>query len=66
MMTTTGIQLPSSEEMRERLRVWTERYRVPGATVAWMHGDERQSAAAGVINVETGVETTPDTLFQIG
>ena len=31
-----------------------------------MHGDKVQSAAAGVINVNTGVDVTPDTLFQIG
>src|SRR6185437_17009138 len=65
-MTTTTFNLPTAEEMTERLRTWAERYRVPGATIAWMHGDEVQSAAAGVINIETGVETTPDTLFQIG
>ena len=65
-MTTTAFNLPTAEEMTDRLRTWAERYRVPGATVAWMHGDEVQSAATGVINIETGVETTPDTLFQIG
>ncbi|MEX0751080.1 MAG: serine hydrolase domain-containing protein, partial [Dehalococcoidia bacterium] len=59
-------QLPSAAEMEERLATWAERYRVPGATLAWMHGDELQSAASGVINVNTGVKTTPDTLFQIG
>ena len=63
-MTTTT--LPSSAEIAERLQTWIERYRVAGATVAWMRGDEVQSAAAGVINTNTGVETTPDTLFQIG
>jgi CubicO group peptidase (beta-lactamase class C family) len=31
-----------------------------------MRGDERASAATGVVNNVTGVETTPDTLFQIG
>jgi CubicO group peptidase (beta-lactamase class C family) len=58
--------LPSSDEMAERLAQWAERYRVAGAAVAWMHGDETRSAATGVVNTETGVETTPDTLFQIG
>jgi len=52
--------------MTERLATWAERYRVPGATVAWMHGDEIQAAGAGVTNVNTGVPVTPDTLFQIG
>jgi CubicO group peptidase (beta-lactamase class C family) len=31
-----------------------------------MRGDEVQTAAAGVVNRQTLVETTPDTLFQIG
>jgi CubicO group peptidase (beta-lactamase class C family) len=63
---TTATTLPSSAEMAERLRTWIERYRVAGASVAWMRGDEVQSAAAGMVNTATRVETTPDTLFQIG
>jgi len=59
-------QLPSAAEMQERLAAWAAQYLVPGAALAWMHGDEVQSAAAGTINVETGVPVTPDTLFQIG
>ena len=63
---TAKATLPSQAEITERLQTWIERYHVAGASVAWMRGDEVQSAAAGVINVSTGVETTPDTLFQIG
>src|SRR3990172_12163853 len=63
-MTTTT--LPSSAEIAERLQTWIERYRVAGAAVAWMRGDEIQSAAAGVINTATPLHTTPDTVFQIG
>lgn len=63
---TTQVQLPTSEEMTERLKTWVDRYRVAGATVAWMRGDEIQTAAAGVVNRKTGVETTTDSLFQIG
>jgi len=59
-------QLPAAAEMAERLATWAERYRVPGAAVAWMHGDEVQTAAAGVVNVNTGVPVSEDTLFQIG
>jgi CubicO group peptidase (beta-lactamase class C family) len=59
-------QLPGAEEMGERLAMWAERYKVPGASIAWMHGDEVQSAGAGVTNIETQVPVTPDTLFQIG
>ena len=63
---TTQVQLPTSEEMTERLKTWVERYRVAGATVAWMRGDEVQTAAAGFVNAKTRVETTPDSVFQIG
>ncbi len=60
------MQLPSQAEMTERLGVWAERYRVPGVSMAWMRGNEVVSAAAGVINIGTGVEATTDSLFQIG
>jgi CubicO group peptidase (beta-lactamase class C family) len=65
-MMTTQVQLPTSAEMTDRLKTWVERYRVAGATVAWMRGNEIQTAAAGVVNRNTGVETTTDSLFQIG
>ncbi len=59
-------RLPSSAEMTERLQSWIERFRVTGASIAWMHGDEVATAAAGAINLNTGVDVTQDTLFQIG
>lgn len=62
----TAMTLPTPDEMRERLVPWLERYRVAGASVAWLRDGEVQAAAAGVINMGTGVETTDDTLFQIG
>lgn len=62
----TAMTLPTPDEMRERLVPWLERYRVAGASVAWLRDGEVQAAAAGVINMGTGVETTADTLFQIG
>ncbi|XVV11028.1 serine hydrolase domain-containing protein [Actinoplanes sp. CA-131856] len=43
-----------------------ERHRVPGAAVAVGHQGELAEAATGVVNVDTGVATTPDTLFQTG
>lgn len=59
-------QLPDVAEMQERLAAWCERYRVPGAAIGWMRGDEARTAAAGVTNVDTQVDVTPDTLFQAG
>ncbi len=43
-----------------------ERYQVPGATLAVRQDDEILEFAQGVLNKSTGVEATPDSLFQIG
>jgi CubicO group peptidase (beta-lactamase class C family) len=40
--------------------------RIPGASVAICVGDEVIELATGVLNVDTGVEVTSDSLFQIG
>jgi CubicO group peptidase (beta-lactamase class C family) len=42
------------------------RHRVPGAVVGVLRRNEVTAQAAGVLNVETGVEATGDALFQIG
>ena len=39
---------------------------MPGAAVAVGVGDELVEAATGVVNRDTGVETTTDSVFQIG
>jgi len=39
---------------------------VPGAVFAIQHGERRHIAAAGVLNVTTGVAVTPPAIFQIG
>lgn len=38
----------------------------PGITFAVSHRGKTMSAAAGVVNIETGVEARPNSLFQIG
>jgi CubicO group peptidase (beta-lactamase class C family) len=43
-----------------------ERYRVPGASLAVLRGDESFETATGVVNLKSGVEATPDAVFQIG
>lgn len=40
--------------------------RVPGAVLGVLHGGERLVLASGCANVATGVDVTPDTLFQLG
>ncbi len=52
--------------LKSRLDALTRAYGVPGASLAvWARG-ELAEAAAGVVNLETGVPATTDTLFQIG
>ena len=49
-----------------RLREQAIAHEVPGATIAVFAGNEVLDAAAGVINLSTGVLTTVDAVFQIG
>jgi CubicO group peptidase (beta-lactamase class C family) len=42
------------------------KWKIPGMAVGILDGDEVETAAFGVANIETGVATTPETLFQIG
>lgn len=55
---------------RRRLTDLAERHRVPGATLGITGGDGHFDAAIdvahGVLSKATGVEVTPDSLFQIG
>src|SRR3712207_8066117 len=40
--------------------------KVPGAVLGVLDGDEVAVYAAGLTNKNTGIDVTPDTLFQIG
>jgi CubicO group peptidase (beta-lactamase class C family) len=53
-------------DLRESLEDWLRRHDVPGASVALFHRGEKVAASAGVANVVTGVEVTPDTVMHIG
>jgi len=55
-----------ADRYRMRLEELTVRHKVPGAALAVMAGDELAEAAAGVVNLGTGVEVTPDSVFQVG
>jgi CubicO group peptidase (beta-lactamase class C family) len=50
----------------ERLPQLLSETQVPGAAVAISSGDEVIDAAAGVLSKATGVEATPDSVFQVG
>src|SRR4051794_20149540 len=62
MGTTMGL----SEWLRDVLGDLATQHGVPGAAVAVIQDGRRSEAAPGVINVETEIETTADTLFQVG
>lgn len=42
------------------------RYRIPGASLAVLADGETFEAATGLVNRDSGVEATPDAVFQIG
>lgn len=52
--------------LREQLTEALADHGVPGAVVGIVRGDEQAIVAAGVGNVSTGVDCTPQTIFQIG
>lgn len=53
-------------KLHERLEELARAHRVPGATLAVLHDDEIWDCATGYLNLNTMVESTPDSLFQIG
>jgi len=50
----------------DRLAFHAERCGIPGAAAAIIQRGRCIEAAAGKLNLETGADTTPDSLFQIG
>jgi CubicO group peptidase (beta-lactamase class C family) len=52
--------------VQARLAELIERHHVPGAVLGVLLDGATSVTAAGVLNVETGVRATPDSLFQIG
>ena len=54
------------DALQDRLADLRERHGVPGASLAVLHDDDVRTAASGILNLDTGVEATTDSLFQIG
>ena len=52
--------------LQSKLSRLIKKHKVPGAAVGVLHNGEVTEAAAGVINLNTGVKATTDTLWQIG
>ena len=55
-----------SPTLQERLDELREEHDVPGASVAVLRDGDVRAAASGMLNLDTGVEATADSLFQIG
>jgi len=53
-------------ELQDLLDAALRRHDIPGAAVGVARGGEHTVAASGVLNRNTGVAATPDSLFQIG
>jgi CubicO group peptidase (beta-lactamase class C family) len=51
---------------QHRLDELSTEHNVPGASLAILDGGELTEVASGVINTGTAVETTTDSVFQIG
>ena len=58
--------LSQVSEIEQALHALRAHHRVPGASLAIRQGDSVVELSSGVTNVRTGVEVTPETLFQIG
>jgi CubicO group peptidase (beta-lactamase class C family) len=56
----------SSESLASRLAASIQKHNVVGASAAVFRAGEWEVAAAGVTNVTTGVDVTPDTVMHIG
>jgi CubicO group peptidase (beta-lactamase class C family) len=66
MTSPTTTLAESLSGIDELLAAASARYRVPGATLAVRQGDEVVEFATGLLNLTTRVETTTDSVFQIG
>lgn len=56
----------ASTSLQQRLDEACEERGVPGASLAVLRAGAIDAAASGVLNLDTGVEATVDSLFQIG
>ncbi len=53
-------------ELRKLIDTQREEHLIPAVVLAVSRGDETIELASGVLNLDTGVEATTDSLFQIG
>ena len=55
-----------SGDLQQSLEAAIQKHRIPGAAMALHSHGRTDYAAAGIINVKTGIACTPDAVFQIG
>jgi CubicO group peptidase (beta-lactamase class C family) len=55
----------SIDDLQASLKDAIARHRVPGASLAVFHDGRQMTAAAGMTNVTTGVEVTPETIMHL-
>jgi CubicO group peptidase (beta-lactamase class C family) len=58
--------MPLLPDLDARLAAAVAADDMPGVTVAVWHRGELATGTAGVLNLDTGVDVTPDSIFQIG
>lgn len=56
----------SGQSLQQRLDTLLQEHGVVGASLAVLHNGQVEVAASGQLNVDTGIEATADSLFQIG
>jgi CubicO group peptidase (beta-lactamase class C family) len=56
----------TDNDLASRLALLIQKHQVPGASAALFRAGEWEVAAAGVANVTTGVNITPETVMHIG
>ncbi|HLB22883.1 MAG TPA: serine hydrolase domain-containing protein, partial [Dehalococcoidia bacterium] len=63
---TMGVLGERRTEIQARLDEVAAKHGIPGMAVGLLSGEETLEAATGVVNIDTGVEATPDAVFNIG
>ena len=58
--------LHALDDLEDHVEEFRQAEALPGVSVAVAVGDKRYAAAAGILNVDTGVEANTESVFQIG
>src|SRR5262245_26690778 len=60
------LRTPPRSDLQAQLEAAVAKHKVPGASAALFRNGVLETAAAGVVNVTTGVQVTPETVMHIG